>query len=56
MSHTQTIPTRSSINPADTWDLTPLYKDFKAFEEEFCAAESHVDDLSSYCGKISQSP
>ena len=40
MSHTQTIPTRSSINPADTWDLTPLYRDLDAFEAEFSDAES----------------
>ena len=56
MSHTQTIPTRSSINPADTWDLTPLYRDLDAFEAEFSNAESQVSDLSSYRGKISLSP
>ena len=56
MSHTQTIPTRSSINPADTWDLTPLYRDLDAFEAEFSDAESQVNDLSSYRGKISLSP
>ena len=56
MSKNNNILLRSEINPEDTWDLTHLYPDTDAFDQEFKFVESKLDSMASYCGKISQTP
>lgn len=56
MSKNNNILLRSEINPADTWDLSHLYADEATYEKDFKEAEEHLETLSSYRGKISQSP
>ena len=51
-----TIPKRSEINPADTWDLTPMYADDAAWEADFANWASKVPQYAKYKGTFSDSP
>ena len=55
MTITYSVPKRSEMSIENTWDLTPLCANNTSFSEAFSAAESKIDILASYRGKISQS-
>lgn len=56
MSKSNKVLLRSEINKADTWDLTHLYANMKDFETDFEKVKCHIDDMTSYRGKITASP
>ena len=55
MTQTNSVLKRSEISSENTWDLTPLCASHTAFSETFSQAESKIENLAAYRGKISQS-
>lgn len=55
MQKVNSVPKRSEISTENTWDLTPLCTDNAAFSKAFSEAESKIEILAAYRGKISQS-
>ncbi len=55
MSNTSKLPLRSEAAVESTWDLSPLFKDDKGFDETYKTAENEIDLLSAYRGKIAGS-
>ena len=55
MTQTSSVPKRSEISTENTWDLTPLCAGPTAFSEIFSQAESKIETLAAYRGKIGQS-
>jgi oligoendopeptidase F len=45
-------PTRDQVNPADTWDLTPLYTEGAAWERDFSALQGLYPGLALFEGKL----
>lgn len=43
---------RSQVNEMDTWDLTSLFADEKAWEEGMQELQTHIDKAPSYKGKL----
>lgn len=52
----RTVPHRSEVHPADTWDLTPLYRDEEAWEQDFKALQAGYVKISTFRGKLGESP
>jgi len=51
----QTIPTRSEIAQADTWDLTKLYPSEEDYQQEFERLKREYPRYASLKGKVGQS-
>ena len=54
--HIQTLPSRSNMNEAFTWDLRPLYPDTGAFEKDFEEAGKDLSALTDFKNHLSDSP
>ena len=54
--HIQTLPSRSNMNEAFTWDLSPLYPDTGAFEKDFEEAGKDLSALTDFKNHLSDSP
>lgn len=50
------IKNRSELDPALTWDLTPMYPDAEAWEKEFSALEDLLRNFLQYKGRLKDSP
>ena len=50
-----TVPHRSEVVPAYTWDLTPLYRDENAWEKDFKALQADYLQVLSFRGKVGAS-
>ena len=55
MSPTRTIPPRSRVPVADTWDLTSLFADDDAWEQAFRSFRSSLRRFSAFRGKLGTS-
>jgi oligoendopeptidase F len=55
MAKAQTLPPRSKVKPADTWDLTKLFPTAEAWEKAFAAWEKQVKGFDQFKGKLSES-
>jgi len=55
MAKTQTLPPRAKVKPADTWDLTPLFKTDTDWETAFKKWESHIEGYAKFKGKLGES-
>lgn len=55
MANSKQVPLRSEVAVEDTWDLSPLFKDDKAFEKTYEEAEKEIPVLENYSGKITES-
>ncbi|HEY6676939.1 MAG TPA: oligoendopeptidase F [Terrimicrobium sp.] len=51
----RTVPHRSEVVPAYTWDLTPLYRDENAWDEDFKALQADYLQVLSFRGKVGAS-
>jgi oligoendopeptidase F len=51
----QTIPTRSEIAAADTWDLTKLYQTEEEYQRGFERLKKEYPQYASFKGKVGQS-
>ncbi len=51
----QTLPTRGKVKKADTWDLSTLYADDKAWDTAFSKWEKQIQRFASFCGKLGKS-
>ena len=50
-----TIPKRSEVNAADTWDLAPMYADDAAWEADFANWASKIPEYAKYKGTFADS-
>ncbi len=50
------LPTRSSVEVNDTWDLSGLYVTDEAWEQDFMIFESKISGFQPFQGKLSSSP
>ena len=50
------IPTRDEIPQPDRWDLTHLYADDAAWENEFTALQERYPQIEKFRGKLAESP
>ncbi len=50
------IPQRENIDPKDKWDLTVIYKDDAAWEEDYKKAESLIEKANQYKDKLAEAP
>ena len=48
----RTVPHRSEVLPVHTWDLTPLFRDEDAWEEDFKALQADYLEVLSFRGKV----
>jgi oligoendopeptidase F len=55
MASTITLPKRSELDPAYTWNLEALYPNEQAYLEGYAIAERDIEKLKSYQGRLSQS-
>lgn len=55
LTNTNSNPKRSEISRENTWDLTPLCADETTFSEALSLAESNIEKLAAFRGKISLS-
>lgn len=51
----QTLPTRSKVKKTDTWDLSTLYADDKAWDTAFAKWEKQIQRYGSFRGKLGKS-
>jgi oligoendopeptidase F len=49
------VPERSEIDDAYTWDLTDLFADDGAWEETYAETEERIEELSAYEGRVTES-
>lgn len=49
------VPLRSEVDPADTWDLSSLYADDASWESDFRQWESRIAEFEAHRGRLSQS-
>jgi oligoendopeptidase F len=50
------LPKRSQIKPSDTWDLSTLYSNGKAWEADLAKLEKRIKGYSKFRGTLVQSP
>jgi oligoendopeptidase F len=50
------LPTRAEVAPALTWDLTPIFSDLTAFNDEFKAIDNAIKGLADLQGQLEQGP
>ena len=55
MAKAQTLPPRSKVKPADTWDLTQLFKSDKEWEKAFGEWEKQIAGFEKFRGKLADS-
>lgn len=53
---TATIPTRSEVDPKDTWDLDSLFASDEAWEEAYQAWEKQIAGFAEFQGKLGEDP
>ncbi len=53
---TQAIPDRATIDPKYTWNLADLYSSDSAWEADLKSAQSMIDKLKGYAGRLAESP
>ena len=51
----KTLPKREEVQIEDTWDLTPMYADAKAWEADLAKLDAKADALASYEGRMGES-
>jgi len=51
----QKLPPRDKVKPADTWDLSGLYKSDAAWERAFKKCEKNISGYARYRGKLGKS-
>jgi len=49
------IPSRSEVQPADTWDLTPLYTSEAEWAEDLKKLQSEYPKISKFVGRVGES-
>ena len=49
------VPERSEIDDAYTWDLTDLFADDEAWEETYAETDERIEELSAYEGRVTES-
>ncbi|MEC8474187.1 MAG: oligoendopeptidase F [Planctomycetota bacterium] len=52
---TNTLPSRDEVKQTDCWDLSTLYPDHAAWEEDFKKLDGLIPELENYRGKLSES-
>lgn len=50
------LPERKSVSSGETWDLTPLYRDAAAWEDDLEQLEGLAAAFNQYGGELSESP
>lgn len=55
MPKTKSIPKRSQLKAADTWDLTAIFKDDTAWERAYCKLERMIPKFAGFRGKLGKS-
>ncbi|MDQ1257433.1 MAG: oligoendopeptidase, partial [Candidatus Hydrogenedentes bacterium] len=55
MTKTKHMPPRGEVNPADTWDLTPLFKNDAAWERAFAKLTGQVEGFLQFQGRLGTS-
>jgi oligoendopeptidase F len=55
VSNMQAIPDRTAIDPQHIWNLTDLYKSDNGWEGDLKAAQSMIEKLKGYAGRLAQS-
>ncbi len=48
-------PLRNEVDPAHTWDLTPLYPDDAAWEADFAVLQSEFPRIETFRGRLGES-
>ena len=56
MARSRSLPVRSKVKQADTWDLTPLFPDNDAWEKAFAELEKKIPQFESFRGTLGKSP
>ncbi len=56
MSTPRPLPTRAELDPAYTWNLAATYPNEAAFQADFDALGSNLEELASYQGRLGESP
>lgn len=51
-----TVPERGSLDPRYTWDLTPIFSDWPAWEEGFAELDRGIESYKKYEGTLGQGP
>ena len=49
------LPSRSEVNPADTWDLSSLYPSDDAWEKAFAALQGQIGGYAQFQGHLADS-
>lgn len=52
----KTLPKRSQVKPADTWDLSSLFESDEAWEEAFKKWEKKIPGFAKFQDKLGESP
>ena len=52
----ETIKERSEMDPKYMWDLSTLYKDDAAWEEDLVALDECIAQVAQYQGKLTDAP
>lgn len=52
MPETEMLRERSEMDPQYQWDLTPMYRDDAAWEQELAALESRLEQLTAFAGTL----
>ncbi len=52
----KTLPKRSQVKPADTWDLSSLFASDEAWEEAFKKWEKKIPGFAKFQGKLGERP
>lgn len=52
----QSLPTRSEVNPEDTWDLSSLFKSDEEWKDLFAEWEKQIPEYEKYRGTLGNSP
>ena len=56
MKKVKRLPPRSSVKPADTWDLARLFPSDQAWEHAFSKWEKRLDHYARFRGRLAQGP
>jgi oligoendopeptidase F len=51
----KSLPSRTDVNVADTWDLASLFPSDQAWEEGFATWEKQIEGYSAFTGKLAES-
>ena len=55
MTNTKRIPSRSEVRTEDTWDLSPLFKNYAAWERAYRKLEKMIEDFAAFRGTLGKS-